>query len=118
MKKNLPIIIVVAVVVVIAVVALLFVLPQKEYRDDISSAEIIKVAQNSFKTEGGTYENDDDKILDFTVDNTPSLIDYKIVKANNAKNINEIGVFHVESKDVNSFKKLVDDYVSNLQASY
>ena len=118
MKNNLKWIIIAAVVVIAIVVAMVLFIPQNEYRDDISSKDLISVGNNSFSTNGGTYENDDDKILDFTVDETVGLIDYIIIKANNAKNINEIGVFHVENGKVTDYQKIVEDYLSNLQASY
>ena len=118
MKNNLKWIIIAAVVVIVIVVGVVLLIPQNEYRDDISSKELILVGNNSFSTDGGTYENDEDKILDFTVEQTVGLIDYKIIKANNAKNINEIGVFHVENGNVTDYQKLVQEYVANLQASY
>ena len=118
MKNKLPIIIILAVVLVIAVIAIVLLLPQKDFRDDMTSADLVNIGAKSFSTEGGTYENDEDKLLDFTVEETPLLLDYKIIKANNSKNINEIGVFHVKDGKVNDFKECVDEYVLNLQASY
>ena len=117
MKNKLPIVIA-AIVIIIAIIAIVLLLPKNEYINNITSDELIKIGLNSFTTEGGTYENDEDKILDFTVNDTPELLDYKIIKANNAKNINEIGVFHIKDGKVNDFKHFVNEYVDNLKKSY
>ena len=48
----------------------------------------------------------------------PYLIDYIVVKANNAKNINEIGIFKVEGGKANDLKKIVSEYLELTQQMY
>ena len=73
----------------------------------------------SVTTEGGTRVLDDDVILEFVEDEIPSYLrDYTVIKANNAKNINEIGIFKVEDGKASDMKEIVESYVSNLQGQY
>ena len=109
--KNKKIIIALAVALIILIVAVLvFISASSSYTDEFSSKELYEQVKDSFITDGGTKILDDDVILEFTDSDLPYLIDYIIVKANNAKNINEIGIFKVEGGKVNDIKKIVLKY--------
>ena len=82
-----------------------------DYIDTVSSSELATAAIAYVTTEGG--------ILEFVVDDVPSYLrDYTVIKANNAKNINEIGIFRVEDGKASDMKEIVESYVSNLQGQY
>jgi len=90
-----------------------------DYIDTVSSLDLANSAIASVSTEGGTRVLDDDVILEFVEDEIPSYLrDYTVIKANNAKNINEIGIFKVEDGKANDMKEIVESYVSNLQGQY
>lgn len=116
-NKKLLIIAVVAIFIIFGVI--FFITSQAgSYSDDYSSKALFENAKNSFTTDGGTKTLDDDVILEFTDKNLDYLIDYTVVKANNAKNINEIGIFKVTSGNANDLKKLVTKYLEDKQQSY
>ena len=90
-----------------------------DYIDTVSSSELATAAIAYVTTEGGTRVLDDDVILEFVEDDVPSYLrDYTVIKANNAKNINEIGIFRVEDGKASDMKKIVERYVSMLQSDY
>ena len=106
-------------ILLITVLLLILVSCGGDYIDTVSSSELATAAIKSVTTEGGTRVLDDDVILEFVEDEVPSYLrDYTVIKANNAKNINEIGVFRVEDGKANDMKAIVEDYVSNLQGQY
>ena len=89
------------------------------YTDTVAPFELASIALSSVATDGGTRVLDEDVILEFVTDEVPSYLrDYIVIKANNAKNINEVGVFRVEDGKANDMKAIVEDYVSNLQGQY
>ena len=90
-----------------------------DYIDTVSSSELATAAIAYVTTEGGTRVLDDDVILEFVEDDVPSYLrDYTVIKANNAKNINEIGIFRVEDGKASDMKEIVERYVSMLQSDY
>lgn len=89
-----------------------------KYIDTVSAHDLAVSGLATFTTEGGTKWLDDDIILEF-VDEKPSyLVDYSVVKANNAKNISEFGIFRVESGKAEDFKAIVSGYVEKKQQIY
>ncbi len=89
------------------------------YTDTVAPSELASIALSSVAADGGTRVLDEDVILEFVTDEVPSYLrDYTVIKANNAKNINEVGVFRVEDGKANDMKAIVEDYVSNLQGQY
>ena len=89
------------------------------YTDTVAPAELASIGLSGVATDGGTRVLDEDVILEFVTDEVPSYLrDYTVIKANNAKNINEIGVFRVEDGKANDMKAIVEDYVLNLQGQY
>ena len=119
MKKNTKIVIIsiIAVLIVITVVILMLI-NNKGYSDIYSATGLYHKVSNSFSSDSGTIVLDDDVIFEFSEDNLSYLIDYMVVKSKNAKNINEIGIFKVESANIQEMKALVEVYVANLQKSY
>lgn len=117
MKKQ-HILIIAAIAIVIIAVILVSLLNKNEYTDQYSSNELFNKVSNSFATDGGIKELDQDVILEFTDEDPPYLIDYTVIKANNAKNINEIGIFKVKSGNAKEMLEIVKAYVENLQQSY
>lgn len=119
MKKNTKILIIcLSVVLVVAIIIAIAMMNNKSYIDEYSATDLYNSVANSFSTDGGTKILDADAILEFTDEDIPYIRDYTIVKANNSKNINEIGIFRVEYEKAKEMKALVDEYVSNLQQSY
>lgn len=88
------------------------------YIDTVSASDLANIGANGFTTSGGVKTLDDDVILEFTDEELDYLKDYCVIKANNAKNINEIGVFRVEDDKANELKPLIAKYVENLQKTY
>lgn len=88
------------------------------YDDSLSSSDLANLALAGITTQGGTKVLDDDVILEFS-DEAPSYIkDYTVIKAKNAKNINEIGIFRCEDGNAESWLPFVQEYVENLTNSY
>lgn len=113
-------IIIIGVVAIVAIVALVLILSigNNNYTDTLSTAQIYNSVADSFSTEKGVKILDDDVILEFTDDDLPYLKDYTVVKANYAKNINEVGIFRVESGKANELKKIIEKYVKETQQIY
>ena len=118
MKNKKMLILFAAVLIVVIAVIVVVALPQKEYTDVHSSSEIYEQIKGSFVTEGGTKILDSDVILDFCDDEPDYLVDYTVVKANNAKNINEIGIFKVENGKAEEFVSYIKAYVESTQQRY
>ena len=88
------------------------------YRDDYTALGLFVTVSNSFINEGGFNMLEDDIILEF-VDKKPSYLkDYAVIKAKNAKNINEVGIFKTEYGKMDEMKMIVEEYVNKLQQSY
>lgn len=88
------------------------------YDDSLSSTELANSALAAITTQGGTKVLDDDVILEFA-DEAPSYIkDYTVIKAKNAKNINEIGIFRCDDGNADKWLPFVQKYVENLTNSY
>ena len=118
MKNNKKLIIIAAIAVVIIIAAVLIISTQSNsFSSNLTSEEIYNLVQGSFNTEGGIRVLDDDVILEFTDKNLDSIESYTVAKANNAKNINEVGIFKV-SRNINEVKKIVTKYLSEKQQSY
>ena len=120
MKKNTKILIVclAALLLVVGIVSIVLINNNNKYTDALSATELYNAVANSFETSGGNKVLDSDVILEFSDNELSYLKDYIVVKANNAKNINEIGIFKVEEGTSNDMKSLVEKYVANLQQTY
>lgn len=88
------------------------------YIDTVSTAELAAIGEASFVTEGGTKILDEDFLLELSDESIPYLRDFTVIKANDAKNINEIGIFRVESGKTDDMEALVSAYVENLKKQY
>ncbi len=88
------------------------------YIDTVSASELAKIGEASFTTDGGTKVLDDDFILELSDESISYLRDFTVIKANDAKNINEIGIFRVEDGKAGDMKTLVSAYVENLKKQY
>ncbi len=104
--------------ITIIIVSSLLISCTPNYFDNISASYIANAGAESFTTSGGVKTLDEDVILEFTEEELDYLIDYCVIKANDAKNINEIGVFRVENGKTNELKPLIEKYVENLQKTY
>ena len=119
MKKNTKILIIVLIAALVVIsTAVLVLLNNKSYTDEYNSTDLYNKVAYSFSTDGGTNLLDSDVIFEFTDEELPYLKDYTVVKAKNAKNINEIGIFKVENGKAKDMKELIETYVSNLQQTY
>ena len=117
MKNNKLIIIAIAIVVIVALVLVLL-LTGKKYDDTLSAKELYSKVENSITTDGGVRILDDDVILEITDDDLTYLVDYTVVRANNAKNINEFGIFKVENGKAKELKPVIEKYLKEKQESY
>ena len=117
MKNKKLIIIAIAIVVIVALVLVLL-LTGKKYDDTLSAKELYSKIENSITTDGGVRILDDDVILEITDDDLTYLVDYTVVRANNAKNINEIGIFKVENGKAKELKPVIEKYLKEKQESY
>ena len=117
MNKKKIIIIATAIVVIIALVLVLL-LTGKKYDDILSSKELYSKIENSISTDGGVNILDDDVILEITDDDLSYLVDYTVVRAKNAKNINEIGIFKAENGKAKELKPIIEKYLKEKQESY
>lgn len=118
MNKKTIIIVTIAIVAIVALVLILSLVSNSNYTDALSSTQIYNGVADSFTTEKGVKILDDDVILEFTDDDLPYLKDYIVVKANYTKNINEVGIFRVESGKANELKKIIEQYVEETQQIY
>ena len=117
MNNKKIIIIAIAVVVIVALVLVLL-LTGKKYDDTLSAKELYSKIENSITTDGGVRILDDDVILEITDDDLTYLVDYTVVRANNAKNINEFGIFKVENGKAKELKPVIEKYLKEKQESY
>lgn len=120
MKKGLRILVITLTVLSsIGLVFIVFMMNQKYYTDKFSSEELYNTVADSFFTEGEIHIFEkNDVILEYADEDLPYLIDCIVVKAKNAKNINEIGIFKVKDGNAKEMNDLVDKYLTNLQESY
>lgn len=111
---------IISVITILATLATLLALASctESYIDTVSSAELADIGIKALSTSGNTRVEDEDFLLEFTDEELDYLVDFTVISAVEAKNINEIGIFHVESGSANDMKKLVSKYVENKQASY
>ena len=89
-----------------------------EFTDSKSAAEIATAISSAITTDGGTKTLDSDAILEISDEEISYLKDFVMIKAKNAKNINEYGIFRVENGKAEEMKALVSTYVENLQKTY
>ncbi len=118
MKNKKLIIIIVAAIILVGIAVIAFSGSSSSYLDTFSTTEIYDRVDDSFTTVGGTRTLDDDVILEFTDKDLPYLIDYTVVKAKNAKNINEIGIFKVQDGKAKDLKNIIQKYVEDKQQLY
>ena len=90
----------------------------EEVFEKISAKELYSKIENSITTDGGVRILDDDVILEITDDDLTYLVDYTVVRANNAKNINEFGIFKVENGKAKELKPVIEKYLKEKQESY
>lgn len=89
-----------------------------EFTDTKSAGEVATAVSSAITTDGGTKTLDSDAILEISDEELSYLKDFVMVRANNAKNINEYGIFRVENGKSEDMKALVSTYVENLQKTY
>lgn len=116
--KNKKIIIIATAIVVVAALVLVLLLTGKKYDGTLSAKELYSKIENTVTTEGGVNILDDDVILEITDEDLTYLIDYTVVRAKNAKNINEIGIFKVENGKAKDLKPIIEKYLKEKQESY
>ena len=116
--KNKKILIIAAITVLVIAIVTVVLLSGKKYDDTLSSKELYSEIENSITTNGGVNILDDDVILEITDDNLSYLIDYTVVRAKNAKNINEIGIFKVENGKAKELRSIIERYLKEKQESY
>ena len=118
MKKKYLLIVFAIIITSILIGISILILLQKQYDDSLLTKDLYTKVSDSFVTDGGIYLLDEDVLLEISDTSLEYLIDYTVVRANNAKNINEIGIFRVETATQNKMKNVLERYVQNKQASY
>lgn len=88
------------------------------YTDSLSSQELMWVAREVIDTESGMRWIDEDIILEFADDMPEYLRDFAVVRSNDAKNINEIGVFRVEEGHATEVFDMATGYIQSKQNMY
>lgn len=88
------------------------------YTDSLSSQELMWVAREVIDTESGMRWIDEDIILEFADDMPEYLRDFAVVRSNDAKNINEIGVFRVEEGHATDVFDMATGYIQSKQNMY
>lgn len=88
------------------------------YSDALSPSEIYAAVSSSVSTENGTKVLDPDAILEISEAKIPYLKDFIMIRANDAKNVNEYGIFRAEDGKANEVRALIESYVKTKQASY
>ena len=88
------------------------------YTDTKSAQELSFAIEPCITTDGGTKMLDSDAILEISDTELSYLKDFVMIRANNTKNINEYGIFRVESGKTEDMKKLLSTYVENKQKTY
>lgn len=105
-------------IIALMAIAMLLASCTASYIDTVSPSDLASIGAASFNTVNGTKILDDDFLLEISDDDIPYLRDHTVVKANDSKNINEFGIFRVESGRADELKELVSSYVANKQSSY
>ena len=88
------------------------------YLDDLSAEDLLNNSSAVVETDGGTKRLDKDIILEFADGEIDNIKDFAIIKANNSKNINEMGIFRVENGEAEDLAEDVKEYVAGKQKSY
>ena len=113
-KKSL-ILVLIAIGISGAIVFGALLLINEDYRDDISSKELCEFVSEDF---GRMIVSDDDVILEFNEMTADYLNDYTVAKSFEAKNINEIGIFHSKGEYLGYVKDIVENYVEEKKMLY
>lgn len=64
------------------------------------------------------YELDKDVIYEISDEELPYLLDFVVIRSRDAKNINEIGIFQVESGNSDELEQILNKYVKEKQTMY
>lgn len=89
-----------------------------DYTDTLPSSELAQIGISAVASNGNVRVEDEDFLLEFTDGELSYLIDFTVISAQEAKNINEIGIFRVEDGKASDMKSLVADYVASKQRVY
>lgn len=117
--KLIKIVIIVIVLALIAVgVVIAITLASPKYDDSVSTSDIWFNTSLNIVCKGGMKTLDEDVLFEYTDKDLDYLRDFTVVKANDAKNINEIGIFRVTDGNSKNLEKIISEYVSNRQNMY
>ena len=89
-----------------------------KYSDSKNAFKLYKAVSSSVVTENGIKVLDSDAILEISNESISYIRDFVMVRANNAKNVNEYGIFRVEDGKANDLKAIVEEYVQRKKTSY
>lgn len=119
MKKSIKFLIIGFMVVMVLIILInLFPLSNIKYTDSYNTLELYKLVSDSFSNDEEINILDEDVIFEFYDEKPEYVLDYTVIKSKNAKDINEIGIFKIQSDKIYETKKIIQEYVSKLQASY
>ncbi|MGM9631540.1 MAG: DUF4358 domain-containing protein [Eubacteriales bacterium] len=88
------------------------------YTDSLSSQELMWLAREVIDTESGMRWLDEDIMLEFADDMPEYLRDFAVVRSNDAKNINEIGVFRAQQGHATEVFDMASRYIQSKQSMY
>lgn len=107
----------------VAILALLLALSllascTESYIDTVSPRDLLQVGLSAVDGFGDARFEDEDFILEITSDTLDCLMDFQVVTAKDAKNINEIGIFRAKDGKASELKPYIDAYVEGMQKTY
>ena len=99
---------------VIFTIVFSFKINNMNYTDSYTTLELY----NTISIDSEVNIQDKDIILEFTDEIPEYLIDYTVIKSQNAKNIDEVCIFKVKEDKTAEMKEIVQEYILKLRESY
>ena len=118
MKKKYLLIVTSIVIVSILIGISVMLLLKRQYTDHLPTLDLYHTVYDKIEPKDEMRILDYDVILEISDNYIEDLIDYTVVRAQNAKNINEIGIFRVKAGTQTKVKSIIENYVQKKVASY
>ena len=103
------------IILLMAVLLLLNSCSDNSYIDSISAHDLYLKAKF---TDDNMYSLESDVIYEISDNELPYLLDFVVIRSRDAKNINEVGIFQVESGYADEFEAILNQYVKEKQMMY
>ncbi len=105
-------------ILILIILTLVLVSCNADYGNALSSYEVAYAGRAVLFSDAGMRWLGEDAILEFSDHELPFLIDFAVARSNDAKNIDEIGVFKTEAEHREETFEIVSRYLENKQDSY